>query len=107
MRAVRYHDYGGSEVLRVDEIDRPDPGDDEVLIEVAAAGINPVDTYLIAGSYEPFTLPMIPGVDAAGEAAYDHVVLGSHGREGVSRIVLGSVAEHVVRMSPVPVTVVR
>jgi NADPH:quinone reductase-like Zn-dependent oxidoreductase len=68
MRAVRYHDYGGSEVLRVDEIDRPDPGDDEVLIEVAAAGINPVDTYFVAGSYEPFTLPMIPGVDAAGEA---------------------------------------
>ncbi|WP_049936633.1 NADPH:quinone reductase [Haloplanus natans] len=69
MRAVRYHDYGGSGVLQVDDIDRPDPADDEVLIEVAAAGVNPVDTYLIAGSYEPFTLPMIPGVDAAGEAA--------------------------------------
>ena len=67
MRAVRYHDYGGSEVLQVDEIDRPEPADDEVLIEVAAAGINPVDTYFVSGSYEPFTLPMIPGVDAAGD----------------------------------------
>jgi len=68
MRAVRYHDYGGSEVLQVDDIERPEPGDDEVLIEVAAAGINPVDTYFVSGSYEPFTLPMIPGVDAAGDA---------------------------------------
>jgi nucleotide-binding universal stress UspA family protein len=46
-------------------------------------------------------------VDVAGEAAVDHVVLGSHGRDGVSRILLGSVAESVVRRSPVPVTVVR
>lgn len=37
----------------------------------------------------------------------DHVVIGSHGREGVSRILLGSVAESVIRRSPVPVTVVR
>jgi nucleotide-binding universal stress UspA family protein len=46
-------------------------------------------------------------VGVAEEDAFDHIVVGSHGREGVSRIVLGSVAEHVVRMSPVPVTVVR
>lgn len=37
----------------------------------------------------------------------DHIVLGSHGRSGVSRILLGSVAETVVRRSPIPVTVVR
>ncbi len=37
----------------------------------------------------------------------DHVVMGSHGREGISRLLLGSVAETVVRNSPVPVTVVR
>lgn len=41
------------------------------------------------------------------DADYDHVVMGSHGRTGVSRIVLGSVAEEVVRHSPVPVTIVR
>lgn len=39
--------------------------------------------------------------------AIDGIVMGSHGRDGVSRIVLGSVAETVVRHSPVPVTVVR
>lgn len=37
----------------------------------------------------------------------DHIVMGSHGRQGVSRILLGSVAERVLRRSPVPVTVVR
>ena len=45
------------------------------------------------------------GVD--GEGPFDHLVIGSHGRKGVSRILLGSVAESVVRDSPVPVTIVR
>jgi nucleotide-binding universal stress UspA family protein len=46
-------------------------------------------------------------VDFAEAGRFDHVVMGSHGRKGVSRILLGSVAESVVRNSPVPVTVVR
>jgi nucleotide-binding universal stress UspA family protein len=46
-------------------------------------------------------------VDVADEGTFDLVVLGSHGREGVSRILLGSVAEDVARRSPVPVTIVR
>jgi nucleotide-binding universal stress UspA family protein len=46
-------------------------------------------------------------VDFAEQEDIDHVVIGSHGREGVSRILLGSVAETIVRRSPVPVTVVR
>lgn len=46
-------------------------------------------------------------VDYAEEHAVDHVVLGSHGRSGVSRVLLGSIAETVVRRAPVPVTVVR
>ena len=45
--------------------------------------------------------------DDVDAPAYDHVVIGSHGRSGVSRILLGSVAEKVVRESPIPVTVVR
>jgi nucleotide-binding universal stress UspA family protein len=43
----------------------------------------------------------------AQEHDLDHVVIGSHGRKGLSRVLLGSVAELVVRRSPVPVTVVR
>ncbi|RKD88971.1 universal stress protein [Halopiger aswanensis] len=46
-------------------------------------------------------------VSQAEDEAYDTIVIGSHGREGVSRILLGSVAENVVRRSPTPVVVVR
>ena len=67
MRAVRFHSHGGTDVLQVDELDRPEPAADEVLIAVDGAAVNPVDTYFREGSYEPFTLPMIPGIDAAGE----------------------------------------
>lgn len=46
-------------------------------------------------------------VEYAEEHDIDQIVMGSHGRSGVSRILLGSVAETVVRRSPVPITVVR
>lgn len=46
-------------------------------------------------------------VEYTDEHDVDHVVIGSHGREGLSRVLLGSVAETVVRRAPVPVTVVR
>ena len=67
MRAVRFHSHGGTDVLQVDEIPQSEPTSDEVLIDVHGAAVNPVDTYFREGSYEPFTLPMIPGIDAAGE----------------------------------------
>jgi nucleotide-binding universal stress UspA family protein len=43
----------------------------------------------------------------AEETDVDHIVVGSHGRSGLSRVLLGSTAEKVVRRSPVPVTVVK
>jgi len=46
-------------------------------------------------------------VSYAEDNDIDHIVMGSHGRSGVSRILLGSVAENVVRRSPIPVTIVR
>lgn len=69
MRAARLHAHGGPDVLQVDEIDRPDPPRETVLVEVAAAGVNPVDTYFRDGSYTPVALPFIPGVDVAGTVA--------------------------------------
>jgi len=46
-------------------------------------------------------------VSYAEDNDIDHIVMGSHGRSGVTRILLGSVAENVVRRSPIPVTIVR
>ncbi|MGQ3413209.1 NADPH:quinone reductase [Natrinema sp. LN54] len=69
MRAVRLHEHGDADVLQVDEIDRPEPAADELLVEVASAGVNPVDTYFRDGSYTPVDVPFTPGVDIAGTVA--------------------------------------
>lgn len=65
MRAVRVHETGGPEVLRLDEIEKPEPGEGEARVRVAAAGVNYIDTYHRAGAY-PLALPFVPGVEAAG-----------------------------------------
>ena len=66
MQAVRYHEHGGRNVLAVEEVDRPTPEAESVVVDVAAASVNPVDTYFREGSYEPAELPWIPGADVAG-----------------------------------------
>jgi NADPH:quinone reductase-like Zn-dependent oxidoreductase len=72
MKAVLYHQYGGSEVLTYEEVQRPTPGRGQVLIEVAATSFNPVDSG-IRGGYlsEVFaiTFPHTPGIDVAGTIA--------------------------------------
>ncbi|AFZ71683.1 universal stress protein [Natronobacterium gregoryi] len=60
-----------------------------------------VDTEVVTGKPDRAIL------DYAEDEEYDTIVMGSHGREGVSRVLLGSVAESVVRRSPIPVVVVR
>ena len=49
MRAIRQETFGGSEVLRLVEVDRPEPIPTEVLVRVHAAGVNPVDWKTRAG----------------------------------------------------------
>ncbi|HEU5079033.1 MAG TPA: NADP-dependent oxidoreductase [Opitutaceae bacterium] len=68
MKAIRIHRVGGPDVLQVDDIARPEPGDDEVLISVHACGVNPVDTKIRAGEFPLFKpeLPAILGRDIAG-----------------------------------------
>jgi NADPH2:quinone reductase len=70
MKAVRVHKFGGPEVLQVEEVPVPKPGDKDVLIKVHAVGVNPVETYMRAGLYpvKP-QLPYTPGKDAAGVVA--------------------------------------
>jgi NADPH:quinone reductase-like Zn-dependent oxidoreductase len=69
MKAVRFHDFGGSEVLRFDDVERPVPGAGQVLVRVAATSFNPVDDHIRAGALAemiPITLPHVPGLDVAG-----------------------------------------
>ena len=67
MRAIRVSEFGGPEVLKVQEAPDPVPDSGQVLVRVKAAGVNPVDTYIRAGVYarKP-NLPYTPGTDAAG-----------------------------------------
>ena len=66
MRAIRIHETGGPEVLKIDEVDLPPPGKGEVRIRHHAVGVNFIDTYHRTGFY-PMPLPLIPGGEGAGE----------------------------------------
>ena len=66
MRAVRFPRVGGPEVLRVDDVPLPEPGAGEVRIRLRYAGVNFIDTYLRAGSYDPGPLPAGVGKEGAG-----------------------------------------
>src|SRR4029453_13955154 len=67
MKAIRVHEFGGSEVLRLEEVPTPQPGSGEVLVRMHAIGVNPVETYIRAGTYARLpALPYTPGNDGAG-----------------------------------------
>ena len=70
-------------------------------VEAIAAGRVPVSSVVVDGS------PAREIVREAGEADCDVIVMGTHGRGGIDRLLLGSVAERVIRMAPVPVMTVR
>ncbi|MEZ4601466.1 MAG: NADPH:quinone reductase [Syntrophotaleaceae bacterium] len=67
MKAIRVHETGGPDVLKLEEVPTPAPQEKEVLVRIEAIGINPVDTYIRSGNY-PLAgdLPYTPGFDAAG-----------------------------------------
>ena len=67
MKAIQVAQFGGPEVLSLNEIPTPTPGPGQVLVRIHAAGVNPYDTYMRAGTYaiKP-SLPYTPGSDAAG-----------------------------------------
>jgi NADPH2:quinone reductase len=69
MRAVFYEEFGTADVLKLGERPRPEPAEDEVLVQVGAAGVNPIDRRLRAGELKDFfqrEFPIIPGWDVAG-----------------------------------------
>lgn len=67
MKAIRVHEIGGPEVLKLEDVPDPVPGPGQVLVRIKAIGVNPVDTYIrsAAQGRKP-TLPYTPGSDAAG-----------------------------------------
>ena len=69
MKAVVAHEYGAPEVLKFEEVPRPEPKEDEVLVRVIASGVNPADPLTLSGKYARefgTHLPLIPGYDIAG-----------------------------------------
>ncbi len=67
MKATRVKEFGGPEVLRLEEAPTPQPGPGEVLVRMHAIGVNPVETYIREGKYSRLPeLPYTPGNDGAG-----------------------------------------
>jgi len=104
VRAIVYHNYGPPDVLKCEEIEKPSAGDNEVLIKVSAASVNPLDFHLMKG--RPNIARMLlglrkpkltrPGVDVAGqvEAVGRNVTLFKPGDE-VFGSCRGAFAEYV------------
>src|SRR5215831_7810867 len=67
MKAILVREFGGPDVLKLEEVPTPKPAAGEVLVRIHAAGVNPYDTYMRAGTYprKP-PLPYTPGSDGAG-----------------------------------------
>jgi NADPH2:quinone reductase len=97
VKAIRFDEYGGPEVLRFEEVTDPLPGPGQVRVRVEAIGVNFIDTYQRSGLY-PVPLPAIPGNEAAG--AVDAVGLDVAGIEVGDRVawtgVPGAYAEYAV-----------
>lgn len=92
MKAIRYHQFRGPEVLRTEEVELPVPGHGQVLVKVAATSFNPVDDHIRLGVLAeaiPTELPITPGLDLAGTI----VELG----KGVTGL---EVDDHVIGMFP-------
>lgn len=67
MQAVRVHNFGGPEVLKIESVPIPEMCENEILVRVICAGVNPVETYIREGQYSRLPdLPYTPGSDAAG-----------------------------------------
>ncbi|MBA3351679.1 MAG: NADPH:quinone reductase [Blastocatellia bacterium] len=67
MKAIIVHEFGGPEVMRLEDVPTPAPDAGQVLVKIEAAGVNPVDTYLRSGNHAHApALPYTPGKDGAG-----------------------------------------
>ena len=91
MRAVQIKEFGGPEVLEVVDLPDPEPGTDEVVVEVVRAGMNFADTHQRENDYlAKAELPLIPGGEIAGRTA--------DGRRVAAMLANGGYAEKVARI---------
>jgi NADPH:quinone reductase-like Zn-dependent oxidoreductase len=104
MKAVRFHEYGGPEVLIYEDIDKPDPGEGEVRVRIAATSFNSVDGNIRAGFMQgpiPVMLPHTPGLDVAGTvdalgAGVSQLKIGDNVVGFLSMVSDGASAEYVL-----------
>ncbi|MBA3258406.1 MAG: quinone oxidoreductase [Gemmatimonadales bacterium] len=107
MQAIRVHQTGGPEVLRLEDVPVPSPGAGEVLIRVEAAGVNFIDVYHRAGLYKQ-ALPITLGREAGGtvELVGPGVTTVRQGDRVASETVVGAYAENAIvqaeRLVPLP-----
>ena len=80
MQAIRIHQYGGPEVLELEQLATPEPGPGQARVQVEAAGVNFIDIYQRSGLYKG-ALPFTPGNEGAGVVrAHRRRRAGSQGR---------------------------
>jgi NADPH:quinone reductase len=106
MRAIQITEWGGPEVMKVVDLDVPEPAEDQVLIRVTRAGINYADTHQTENSYlAKFELPLIPGTEVAGVVERDGGGFQA-GQRVVAMTGQGGYAEYVAapasQTSPIP-----
>ncbi len=97
MKAVRVHEYGGPEAMRLEDVETPQPGPGQALVRIEAAGVNFIDIYQRSGTYK-LPLPFGPGSEGAGtvEAVGTDVSEVRVGDRVAWKQALGSYASHVV-----------
>src|SRR5690554_6029034 len=66
MKAIRVHEFGGPEVMKLEAAPDPMASAAQVVVSLRAVGVNPVETYVRKGIYGPREFPFIPGSDGAG-----------------------------------------
>jgi NADPH2:quinone reductase len=88
MKAIRVHQFGDPDVLKLEEVPDPRPGPGQVVVRAKAIGVNPVETYVRAGKYGPRTFPYTPGSDVAG--VIEAVGPGVSGQEVGDRVYTAS-----------------
>jgi NADPH2:quinone reductase len=96
VKAVRIHEHGGPEVMRVDQIDAPSVGPGQALVEIAAAGVNFIDVQFRTGGYPTPGMPFTLGMEGAGTvtAIGDNVTDVAVGDRVAYAMILGSYAEY-------------